>query len=143
MLAFAEPLSQKPPREVIVSRLVDARDGLGRAADEIAVACRELEERGVLARSAVFTTSSPGADTARLAAEQDVDLVLVPARPGLLADADLGELLRVAPCDVAVVMGDAARPGPVLVPFAGTDHDWSAIELGAWLARKRGRRRFG
>lgn len=71
---------------------------------------------------------------ARLAAEQDVDLVLVPARPGLLADADLGELLRVAPCDVAVVVGDAARPGPVLVPFAGTDHDWSAIELGAWLA---------
>ena len=134
VLAFAEPLSQKPPREVIVSRLVDARDGLGRAADEIAVACRELEARGVLARSAVFTTSSPGADMARLAAEQDVDLVLVPARPGLLADADLGELLRVAPCDVAVVVGDAARPGPVLVPFAGTDHDWSAIELGAWLA---------
>ena len=22
----------------------------------------------------------------------------------------------------------------MLVPFAGTDHDWSAIELGAWLA---------
>ena len=34
-----------------------------------------------------------------------------------------------------MVVGDAARPGPVLVPFAGTDHDWSAIELGAWLAR--------
>ena len=25
-------------------------------------------------------------------------------------------------------------PGPVLVPFAGAEHDWSAIELGAWLA---------
>ena len=25
-------------------------------------------------------------------------------------------------------------PGPVLVPFAGAEHDWAAIELGAWLA---------
>jgi DNA-binding SARP family transcriptional activator len=134
VLAIAEALSQKPPREVIVSRLVDARGDLGRAAGEITVACRELAERGVLARSAVFTTSSPGADTARLAAEQDVDLVLVPATPGLLADADLAELLRGAPCDVAVVVGGTAQPGPVLVPFTGADHDWTAIELGAWLA---------
>ena len=96
--------------------------------------CQALAERGVVARSAVFTTSSPGADTARLAAEQDVDLALVPAAPGLLDDVDLGELLRLAPCDVAVVVGDAVRPGPVLVPFAGADHDWTAIELGAWLA---------
>ena len=25
-------------------------------------------------------------------------------------------------------------PGPLLVPFVGAEHDWSAIELGAWLA---------
>ena len=25
--------------------------------------------------------------------------------------------------------------GPVLVPFGGADHDWCAVELGAWLAR--------
>ena len=31
-------------------------------------------------------------------------------------------------------MGEPAAPGPVLVPFAGAEHDWSAIELGAWLA---------
>ncbi len=134
VLAIAEPLSQKPPREVIVCRLVETRDGLGRAAAEAGDECRALTERGVLARSAVFTTSSPGADTARLATEQDVDLVLVPAPPRLLDDGELGELLRMAPCDVAVVVGNAPRPGPVLVPFAGADHDWSAIELGAWLA---------
>ena len=29
---------------------------------------------------------------------------------------------------------EAPVPGPVLVPFAGAEHDWSAIELGAWLA---------
>ena len=26
---------------------------------------------------------------------------------------------------------------PVLVPFIGADHDWSAVELGAWLASVR------
>jgi hypothetical protein len=26
----------------------------------------------------------------------------------------------------------------VIVPFGGADHDWAAIELGAWLARARG-----
>jgi hypothetical protein len=25
-------------------------------------------------------------------------------------------------------------PGPLLVPFVGAEHDWTAIELGAWLA---------
>ena len=28
--------------------------------------------------------------------------------------------------------------GPVLVPFGGADHDWAAVELGAWLARANG-----
>ena len=58
----------------------------------------------------------------------------VAATPALLDDVDLGELLRTAPCDVAVVVGEPVRPGPVLVPFAGAEHDWTAIELGAWLA---------
>ena len=26
---------------------------------------------------------------------------------------------------------------PVLVPFSGAEHDWAAVELGAWLARAR------
>ena len=82
----------------------------------------------------MFTSDSPGADAARLATEQDVDLVLVAAPAALLDDPDLGDLLRSAPCDVAVLTGGEPAAGPVLVPFAGTDHDWSAIELGAWLA---------
>jgi nucleotide-binding universal stress UspA family protein len=46
-------------------------------------------------------------------------------------------ILEGAVCDVLLVGGEVAaglRPGPVLVPFAGGDHDWSAAELGAWLA---------
>ncbi len=86
------------------------------------------------ARSALFTSATPGADVARLATEQDVDLIVVAASSELLDDPDLAELLRVAPCDVAVSVGKSPVPGPVLVPFAGAEHDWSAIELGAWLA---------
>ena len=134
LLVIAAALARQPVREVIVGRLVRRRDDLAAAAAEVAAHREALSGRGTLARSAAFTTSSPGADMARLAAEQNVDLVLVPAPPKLLDDADLAELLRTAPCDVAVVAGDGAETGPVLVPFAGAEHDWTAIELGAWLA---------
>ena len=37
-----------------------------------------------------------------------------------------------------LVARDATPTGPVLVPFGGADHDWAAVELGAWLARAHG-----
>jgi hypothetical protein len=119
---------------VIVARLVAGRADLAAAVESVKKHIEALASRGVVARSAVFTSDSPGADTSRLATEQDADLVLVAASPTLLEDADLRDLLRTAPCDVAVLNGGEPAVGPVLVPFAGTDHDWSAIELGAWLA---------
>jgi DNA-binding SARP family transcriptional activator len=135
LLAVAQPLATKPQREVIVARLLDARDELGSVTAALNDHCEALATRGVVARSAAFTSGSPGTDISRLAAEQDVDLVLVAAPAELLQNADLAQLLSTAPCDVAVLVGDAAAaPGPVLVPFAGAEHDWSAIELGAWLA---------
>jgi DNA-binding SARP family transcriptional activator len=134
LLAVAEPLARKPSREVIVARLVADRAGLESAAASLKEYGNALAARGVVARSAVFTSGSPGTDASRLAAEQDVDLVLVTAPAALLEDPDLGDLLRSAPCDVAALSGGEPAAGPVLVPFAGTDHDWSAIELGAWLA---------
>ena len=134
LLAVAEPLAQRPAREVIVLRLLASRDDLAAATREVTTQCERLAEDGVTARSALFTSTTPGADVARLATEQDVDLIIVAASSELLDDPDLAELLRVAPCDVAVSVGKSPVPGPVLVPFAGAEHDWSAIELGAWLA---------
>ena len=75
--------------------------------------------------------------------------MLVDAPDGLLEDARVLALLEHAPCDVGVRRGRrGARDGPVLVPFAGAEHDWAAVELGAWLARARvaaaaGRRHTG
>ena len=49
-------------------------------------------------------------------------------------------VLDQAPCDVALLAGvaDAGSTGPIVTPFGGIDHDWSAIELAAWLARSLG-----
>src|SRR5439155_17300724 len=96
-------------------------------------------------RVAAFTSEDPGGDAARLAAEHDVALVLLDTPPGV-DGARFGEplatVLRAVAADVAIVVGaerdGAAAQGPVVVPFAGHDHDWAALEAGAWLARGRG-----
>jgi hypothetical protein len=44
-----------------------------------------------------------------------------------------------AVCDVALLVpGDVAAGGAVLDPFAGREHDWAALELGACLAAAHG-----
>jgi DNA-binding SARP family transcriptional activator len=133
VLALAEPLARQPQRELIVAKLLADRAALPAAAAAVGADCDALRRRGLVARAAVFTSGSPGKDVGRLAAEQDVDLVLVPG-PKVLDDREVAVLLRSAPCDVAVAVGPTAAPGPVLVPFGGNEHDWSAVELAAWLA---------
>ena len=45
-------------------------------------------------------------------------------------------------CDVGIVVSRRDRaPGPelpALIPFAGAEHDWAAVELAAWIARASG-----
>src|SRR5205823_1857501 len=60
--------------------------------------------------------------------------VLVDGSAELLEERVLVRLLMRAPCDVGVVVGGVSRPGPVLVPFVGAEHDWAAVELAAWAA---------
>ena len=112
-------------------RTAGARDGLSCASWP-----RRSHGTGSSPASRAFTSVTPGTDLARLATEQDADLLLVDAPAGLLEDARVISLLDHAPCDVAVVVGERApRAGPVLVPFSGAEHDWAAVELGAWLAQ--------
>ena len=137
LLQLAEPLAREGTREIVLSSTVTDATDLPRA-----VAClREHRERlvrdGIDARAAAFTSLTPGADLARVARDQDAELVLVDAPAHLLEDGRLLGLLDDAPCDVAVLVGGEARAGPVLVPFTGAEHDWAAVELGAWLARTR------
>ena len=115
-------------------------DELASAGTALRAVRSALLDRGVDARAAVFTSLLPGADLARLAGEQDADLILAGAPEQLLEDGRLLGLLTHAPCDVGVVVGHAGEPGDVFVAFSGGEHDWAAVELGAWFARSSGSR---
>jgi hypothetical protein len=135
LVAIAEPLARRPRRELILAQLIATTAELTAAAATLNDQRSALVARGVPARAIAFTSAQPGFDLVRIAAEQDVDLILVDGT------ADLGgpvleTLLGRAPSDVAVCVrrGQQLRPGTVLVLFAGGDHDWAALELGAWLA---------
>jgi hypothetical protein len=138
LLAVGEQLALKPPRELIFLQLAE-RGELATVTESLNVRRAELLERGAVARMASFASSSPAHDVVRLANEQNVDLLVVDAPRELLDDAVVRALLDRAPCDVAVLVprGSAHVSGRVLVPFAGGEHDWSAVELGAWIAGSR------
>jgi hypothetical protein len=155
---LAEPLAQSEPRrELIIARVLrpprsaGVRGGLQTeqrlltdASNAAAKARLDLLQRGVAARSVALTSARPGQDLVKLSAAEEVDLVLVDGRRPLLGvgvpRGDVGALLRESPADVAVLVAreqGVVLPGPdkpVLVPFGGAEHDWAALELGAWLA---------
>jgi DNA-binding SARP family transcriptional activator len=137
LATLAGPLAAHPRREVILMRPVRAATELAAASELLQGSRDRLLEHGITARSAAFTSADPGRDTARFAAEQDVDLILVDSSSRLLEEPILGDLFAAAPSDVGALIGREARAGPVLVPFTGAEHDWSAVEIGAWLARAR------
>jgi DNA-binding SARP family transcriptional activator len=139
LVAAAEPLARRPRRELILSQLVAGGGDLAAAAAVQNEHRQALLDRGIAARAITFTSAEAGDDLVRIATEQDVDLLLVDG-PSDLDDPVLATILARAPCDVAVHVGRAEPPrdGPVLVLFAGGDHDWTAVELGAWLAGAQG-----
>jgi DNA-binding SARP family transcriptional activator len=143
LLSVAEPLVRHPPRVIILARLVPDAADLRHASVWLEERRSALEARGVVARAASFTSTAPGAELARLATELDVDLLLADAADELLADGapdeQLAALLADTPCDVALLAPrDTTPEGAVLVPFGGAEHDWAAVELGAWLAHSDG-----
>ena len=145
LLAVAEPLVRDPPRVVILARLVSEAADLESASAWLHERRSELQTRGIAARAASFTATAPGKELARLATELHVDLLLTEASDELLTDGRPGEqlaaLLAETPCDVALLAArDVAPDGAVLVPFGGAEHDWAAVELGAWVARPSRRR---
>ena len=160
--ALAEPLAQsEPPRELIVARLLrpprraQLSGGLQAenklltdANNEMAFTRLDLMDKGIAARGIAFVSANPGADLARLAKSEEVDLLLMDGRRPLLGGGvprgDVGEVLNEAECDVAVLVSresesvlPTAEHG-VLVPFGGAEHDWAALELGAWIASRTG-----
>jgi Kef-type K+ transport system membrane component KefB len=156
--AIAEPLAgSEPPRELILASLVRPPRGasargalqtedklLRDAKDEATIARLEAVQKGIATRAVAFTSADPGADLVGLVESEDVDLLLLDGRTPLLGDAvprgDVATVLRDAECDVAALVARADAPATpdaehaVVVPFGGAEHDWAALELGAWIA---------
>ncbi|MGZ6644073.1 MAG: BTAD domain-containing putative transcriptional regulator [Solirubrobacteraceae bacterium] len=146
LVALASDLAARGGHELVIASLVPDDEQLAERAGRLEGVRAAAAQRGVAARVAAFTSDDAGADAVRLAAEEDVTLLLLDAprallRTGVPVDG-LPAVLAGAPCDVALVAG-AERRGTtggtaVMVPFGGHEHDWAAAELGAWSAEATG-----
>jgi DNA-binding SARP family transcriptional activator len=135
LLALAAPLAaSEPPRELIVAHVARAAE-LGAATETLRSSREDLVRNGISARTAAFSSPVPAEDVVRLASQQDANLLVLDAGREPLDD--LAQMvLASVPCDVALLLeGEAPAAGPVVVPFGATQHDWAALELGAWVAR--------
>jgi DNA-binding SARP family transcriptional activator len=147
LLTLAGPLAgSERSREVIAARVLD--EGAQHVLAEVTADLRR-ERDGLISpevpvRVAAFTSAQPADDIVRLASQHDVDLLLLDVPIAVLAGdllpTSIGDVLRHAPCDVALLADGDAPPAlsverAVLVPFGAAEHDWAALELGSWLAR--------
>ena len=157
LVALAEALaSTDERREVILVRLLQPSRLTTRysqqqrvvagATDSLRDHAAQLGERGIATRAVALTSARLADDLVRLARAERVDLVLSDGRRSLtrpgVPGGPVGALLEQAECDVAVLVERRATvtldaEHPVLVPFGGSEHDWAAVELGAWLAHAR------
>ena len=156
--------TSEPRRELILARQVrpsrataygvraglqtDARL-LAEASAEVDAVRERLNAEGIAARSVAYISAHPDQDLARVAAADSIDLVLLDGRRPLIGDVvpggEISSMLRDAPSDVAALVAredqsiDVGAGGkPILVPFGGSDHDWAALELGAWISAATG-----
>jgi DNA-binding SARP family transcriptional activator len=141
LLALAEPLAAKSDREVLLL-VIAQQDGLSDATNLARDRAEAAAGRGIAMRAAAFTSPEPAEDVLKVVREHDVDLLLIDAPSGAFPGA-LAPVLDRAPCDVGVLFGhgtlaDFPSGRPVLVPFGGAEHEWAAVEVGAWLARVAG-----
>ena len=143
LLEIAEALAAGSGRELILVRVVHGSDELAAATASLAEQRAAVAARGIPCRVAAFTAAEAGGEAAVLATEQAADLVLSEALQLPLGDGPLSEpfasLLELTPCDVGLLTaGTGVSDGPVVTPFGGVEHDWSAIELAARLAASLG-----
>lgn len=136
VLPLAEALARRPlRREVVAARVVSALE-LAAETKALDSARHELAARGTTLRVAAFSSDEPSKDVVRLAERGETDLVLL-AVEGDPLGSPYASVFSLATCDVAalVTSGGPVGNGPVVVPFGAFEHDWTALELGAWAAR--------
>jgi DNA-binding SARP family transcriptional activator len=144
LVAVGRGLAGLGRHELLVLQIVEDEGLLAGAVAATRARRDRLASGGVTSRAAAFVSRSSGADLARLALTHEADVLLIDAPEaidsgGTLSD-DLTLLLERSPCDVALLAGSTTIrfERGVAVLFGGSDHDWAAAELGAWLAAGAG-----
>jgi DNA-binding SARP family transcriptional activator len=140
LLPLGEALAGGPVRrELVLARIVPP-DELTEATAALQAARETLSGRGAAVRVAAFSSSAPGDDIVRLAGQFDVDLVIL-SSDGDPLSGPLAAVFDGSTSDVAALVerGGPLRDGPIVVPFGAFEHDWAALELGAWAAAALGR----
>jgi DNA-binding SARP family transcriptional activator len=139
VLSVGEALARGERRHELVLVHVAPRGDVGPATAVLHEQRSRLLSDGLAARAAAFASPSPADDVLRLESEYDVDLIVLDAGTTPF-DGETMELLGRASCDVALLVeaGGPLRPGPIVVPFGAAEHDWAALELGAWIAGATG-----
>jgi len=143
MVDLTAPLATEASgRELLLVRLLGQTEAthLSVAVAEQAELVHRLRRSRIVARSAAFTSTSPGDDLVRLADEQSSVFVLLEFSGEQKSLSDMHtKVLADCACDVGLLamrVGERPRAhAAVLVPFGGNDHDWTALEIGCWLAR--------
>jgi DNA-binding SARP family transcriptional activator len=133
---LARALARVPaPRELVLVRIAPAAE-LSTATAQLDETRQALADDGATVRIAAFSSEAPADDVVRLASLQDADLLLVSTEGDPLVG-PLAGVFADATCDVGALVEQAGPPveGPILVPFGAFEHDWAALELGAWAAQ--------
>jgi DNA-binding SARP family transcriptional activator len=135
LLPLAEALARGPTARELVLVQVVQRAEIAAATRTLEQARHDLRGRGVAVRVAAFSSSSPEEDVVRLTTLQNADLLLVASAGDPLSGKFAGVFTE-ATCDIAAVVEwrEEAKGGPIVVPFGAFEHDWAALELGAWAA---------
>jgi DNA-binding SARP family transcriptional activator len=134
LLTVADPLARAQGRELIVGRLLADGRALQATAAALNSSCALLSAS---ARTAAFTSTDPARDAVRLATAHDVELVLLGlSQEDVDLPRDVRGVLDASPADVALLAGGVQLEcgDGVFIPFGGGEHEWAALELGAWLA---------
>ncbi len=136
LLGLGTALARRPGNELILIRPVTPGSDVASASALVNKQRTSLLGQGFAVRAASFMSAKPADELVRIADEQDVDLLLLDGSPEILDAHVIRDALERSPCDVAVLIArhHPPSPGAVLVPFAGTAHDWAAVELAAWIA---------
>ena len=128
-------------RELLLIQVLSAESELAAATARLA---RLRSSLAPGARAAAFVSRAWGGDLARLATSYDVDLVVVEAPAEVLRDEPLSHELatllersagRCRAVDRRTGRWRPRRPRGL----RGSEHDWAAVELGAWLAASTGK----